>query len=324
MITRGRIAAGVAVIAVVAGVAIAVERGFGPLPDPESCTAKVAGHEVELDLEQAENASLISAIATRRGLPARAVSIALATAYQESKIINLEYGDRDSLGLFQQRPSQGWGTREQLLDPYYATNAFYDALVKIDGYETMRITEAAQRVQNSGYPEAYEDHAEDAKTLASALTGNSQEGKFSCVVQGRPESEDDDLDETGLTHRAAVVRADLEAAFGDQALGGFAPEGVDSGHMEGSAHYEGRAIDVFVRPINEANRKQGWAMAYYLVAQADRLDIEHVIFDDMIWSFGSRSESGWRDYDPGDVKGKPAGTIAVLEHRDHVHVDVHD
>ncbi|WP_067431834.1 hypothetical protein [Nocardioides jensenii] len=322
--TRGRIAGGLAVIAVVAGVAIAVERGFGPLPDPESCTAKVDGHEVELSLEQAENASLIAAIGVRRGLPARAVSIALATAFQESKIVNLEYGDRDSLGIFQQRPSQGWGTREQVLDAYYATNAFYDALVRIDGYESMRITEAAQRVQRSGHPEAYEAHADDARALASALTGNSPDGQFTCVVQGRPAGEDDDLDRSGLTHRASVVRADLQAAFGDQALGGFAPGGVDSGHMDGSAHYEGRAIDVFVRPINEANRKQGWAMAYYLVAQADRLDIDHVIFDDRIWTFGTRSEQGWRDYDPGDVEGKPAGTVAVLEHRDHVHVDVHD
>jgi hypothetical protein len=90
--------------------------------------------------------------------------------------------------------------------------------------------------------------------------------------------------------------------------------------MKGSAHYEGRAIDIFVRPRNEANNRRGWAIAYYLVAQADRLRIEHVIFDDMIWTSGRRSEDGWRDYDPGDAKGDRA----VLEHRDHVHVDVLD
>ena len=98
-----------------------------------------------------------------------AVSIALATAYQESKIRNLSGGDRDSVGLFQQRPSQGWGTVAQIRDEHYAINKFYDALVKIDGYETMRITEAAQKVQRSGYPEAYEVHAPDARALASAL-----------------------------------------------------------------------------------------------------------------------------------------------------------
>ena len=324
MSTRGKVAGALAVIAVVAGVAIAVDRGVGPLPDPEGCVADVDGHRVVLSIEQAENASLIAAIAVRRGLPARAVSIALATAYQESKIINLEYGDRDSVGIFQQRSSQGWGARNELLNPYYSTNAFYDALVKINGYQDMRITEAAQKVQISGYPEAYEQHADDARALASALTGNSADGQFSCVVQGRPGTVGAELDTSGLTARALAVRADLEAAFGKQVLGGFAPGGVQSGHMEGSAHYEGRAIDVFVRPINAANRKQGWAMAYYLVAQADRLDIEHVIFDDKIWTSGSRSEQGWRDYDPGDTNGKPAATVAILEHRDHVHVDVHE
>ena len=71
--------------------------------------------------------------------------------------------------------------------------------------------------------------------------------------------------------------------------------------MEGSAHYEGRALDVFVRPIGKANRTKGWAMAYYLVAQAERLGIDHVIFDAKIWSSGGRSDDGWRDYSPGST-----------------------
>jgi hypothetical protein len=315
-----RIVGGLAVVTVVAGVGVAVKLGLGPLADPEGCTATVAGREVALDTEQSENAALIAAIAFQRGLPARAVSIALATAYQESKISNIEHGDRDSIGLFQQRPSQGWGTRDQILDPSYAINAFYDALVKIDGYEEMRITEAAQEVQRSGFPEAYEDHAEDARALASALAGHSRDGQFTCVVRHELGEESDALDETGLTHRAATVRDDVEAAFGDLPLGGFEPEGVSSGHQEGSAHYEGRAIDIFVRPINDANNRRGWAIAYYLIAQADRLGVEHVIFDDKIWSSGRTSEKGWRDYDPGDTPGDQA----VLEHRDHVHVDVAD
>ncbi len=84
----------------------------------------------------------------------------MATVYQETGIRNLDYGDRDSVGLFQQRPSQGWGTAEQLMDPYYATGKFYDALVKIDGWETGDINDVAQQVQRSGYPEAYRDHEE--------------------------------------------------------------------------------------------------------------------------------------------------------------------
>src|SRR3546814_83770 len=185
MSTRTRIIGALSVIGVVVGVAVTVDRGFGPLPGSDGCQVEVDGHKVELGLEQAENAALIAAIGVRRGLPARAVSIALATAYQESKIINIEHGDRDSIGLFQQRSSQGWGTREEITSPYYSTNAFYDALEKIDGYEEMRITEAAQRVQRSGFPEAYEDHAADGRALASALTGNSQGGQFTCEVDAK-------------------------------------------------------------------------------------------------------------------------------------------
>ena len=111
---------------------------------------------------------------------------------------------------------------------------------------------------------------------------------------------------------------DREKSFGSLSPGGFAPGGVSTGHMSGSAHYEGRAVDVFVRPIDEANNREGWAIAGYLVAQAHRLQIEHVIFDKKIWTAGPRSEQGWRDYNPGDQPGNQA----TLEHRDHVHVDV--
>lgn len=303
-------------LALVAVVGVLMLRGVGPLPDPEGCEARVGGVRVWLDTDQAENAATIAAIGMRRGLPARAVSIALATAYQESKIRNLDYGDRDSVGIFQQRPSQGWGTPEQLQDVHYATNAFFDELVKVKGYESMRITEAAQRVQRSGFPEAYEDHAEDGRALASALTGYSQ-AQFSCVVRGDAGGEQRER-ANGLTQRAGRVLRDVERAFGEQSTGGFAPGGVDDGHMKGSAHYEGRAVDVFFRPITPENRRRGWALAHYLVAHADRLQIKTVIFDDRIWSEGIRSEQGWRDYDPPSR----SGAQAILEHRDHVHVDV--
>jgi hypothetical protein len=114
------------------------------------------------------------------------------------------------------------------------------------------------------------------------------------------------------------VRADLHKAFGDLPLGGFEAGGVTTGHMKGSAHYDGRAIDVFVRPVNAGNKRTGWAIASYLVAHAGRLAVEHVIFDKRIWTAGNRSDQGWRDYDPGDAPGDRK----VLEHRDHVHVDV--
>ncbi|MGH3362882.1 MAG: hypothetical protein ACRDOM_10540 [Nocardioides sp.] len=311
----------VVVVLVGVGVVVAVNvfDRVGPLLSREQCAVEVDGHEVTMSPEQAENAALMAAISIRRGMPARAASIAIATATQESKLYNIEHGDRDSLGLFQQRPSQGWGTEEQILNPYYSINAFYDALARIDGYETMKITEAAQEVQRSAYPGAYADHEADARALASALTGNSPRA-FSCRI-------DDDADEapvrlvdSGLTRRAEEVRIDVEGAFGELALGGFAPGGVRDGHQQGSTHYEGRAMDLFLRPVTPENRQRGWAIASYLVAQADRLAIQNVIWDDRIWTAGSRSDEGWRDYDPPPR----SGDRAILEHRDHVHVDVQD
>jgi hypothetical protein len=316
---RGRTAAvviGLTAIAIFAAVGIAIVHAVDDIvsgPDGD-CTATVANHEVEISGEQAENATLIASIGIKRGLPARAVSIALATAFQESKLINIDYGDRDSLGLFQQRPSQGWGTAEEILDPVYAVNAFYDALEQVDGFEDMEITEAAQQVQHSAYPSAYADHEEDARALASALTGYSP-ATFSCDLDGGAPSSDEDLVDSGLTARAEAVRTDLLARYGDLDLGGFAPGGVSTGHMEGSAHYEGRAIDIFFRPVTDANKTRGWAVAHYLVGNAARLDIRTVIFDDRIWTAG---RDGWRDYDPPESEG----SREVLEHRDHVHVDV--
>lgn len=299
-------------------VVVLVDRDGVDLLSTTGCTVEVGDQRVDVDLEQAENAALITAISIERGMPARAASIALATAYQESKLYNIDYGDRDSVGLFQQRPSQGWGTVAQLTDPVYATNAFYDALAKVEGYEAMEITVAAQEVQRSAYPDAYADHEADGRALASALTGNSPRAMW-CEVPGDREEAGDVLDDSGLVERAAAVRADLEERFGTLSLGGFEPGGVSTGHMEGSAHYEGRAIDIFYRPINAESRKRGWAMASYLVANADRLAIRTLIFDGRIWQAGD--DDGWRRY---RVPSSSRGDLAILEHRDHVHVDVFD
>jgi hypothetical protein len=133
---------------------------------PGHCT--VAGLSMTLTAEQVTNAATIAAVGRERGLPERAVVIALATAQQESRLRNLDYGDRDSLGLFQQRPSAGWGTDAQVQDPVYAANKFYDHLVEVPGWETGRLTEVSQAVQRSGYPEAYEQWGEMAEKLAAA------------------------------------------------------------------------------------------------------------------------------------------------------------
>ena len=161
----------------------------------------------------------------------------------------------------------------------------------------------------------------DARVVASALTGRSRHA-FTCTHGGSADEESDRLDGSGLTARAAAVRRDLDRAFGRQQVGGFAPGGVTFGHKPGSAHYEGRAVDVFVRPISPRNKTRGWAMAQYLVAHAERLEIDTVIFDGRIWT-ARRAGQGWRDYEP-DTSNRSRAVAAILEHRDHVHVDVAD
>ena len=155
----------------IAGVVTALNRLDPAPPAAQQCVAELDGTRWTLSPEQAQNAALIAATGVQRGLPARAVTIALATALQESRLVNVTHGDRDSLGLFQQRPSQGWGTPEQVQDPVYATGRFYDGLVTIEGYEDLPVTEAAQAVQRSGYPEAYAQHETRSRAWASALTG---------------------------------------------------------------------------------------------------------------------------------------------------------
>ncbi|MGY1914489.1 hypothetical protein [Blastococcus sp. SYSU DS0973] len=156
--------------AVLAGVAWGTEE---PRTFPAAGTCTVPDGSVSVTAEQAGNADTIARVGRERGLPDRAVVIALATAQQESRLRNLDYGDRDSLGLFQQRPSQGWGTPEQVQDPVYAAGQFYDRLVTVPGWEAGRLTEMAQAVQRSGFPELYQQWEGMAQQLAGALaTGN--------------------------------------------------------------------------------------------------------------------------------------------------------
>ncbi|MFE0654172.1 C40 family peptidase [Streptomyces sp. NPDC059534] len=119
--------------------------------------------------KQVPNAKVIVATGIQKRVPARGQVVALATALQESTLINLDHGDRDSLGLFQQRPSQGWGTREQIMDPVYSSGKFYDGLVKMKDWEQMPVTVAAQKVQRSGFPDAYAKHEPLATALQQAI-----------------------------------------------------------------------------------------------------------------------------------------------------------
>ncbi|TDC72615.1 C40 family peptidase [Streptomyces hainanensis] len=119
--------------------------------------------------EQVPNALAIVTVGVELGIPARGHIIALATAMQESTLRNIDYGDRDSLGLFQQRPSQGWGSPEEILDPVYSATRFYEALLEVSGWEELPLTVAAQTVQRSAFPDAYARWEPLATALRDAL-----------------------------------------------------------------------------------------------------------------------------------------------------------
>ncbi|MFF5072358.1 hypothetical protein ACFY2R_14420 [Micromonospora olivasterospora] len=126
---------------------------------------------IALNDEQTANAKAIIAATKKAGLPERAAVISIATSLQESKLENLGHlgdaNDHDSLGLFQQRPSSGWGTPEQITDPEYSTTAFLKGLRQVDGWQDMPLTEAAQTVQVSAYPDAYAQWEQQAADLVA-------------------------------------------------------------------------------------------------------------------------------------------------------------
>ncbi|UPO75690.1 hypothetical protein [Arthrobacter sp. Helios] len=229
-------------------------------PLRESCTATVNESSWQLTPEQAANAATITAVAVARGLPPRAASIALATAVQESGLRNIDYGDDagpDSRGLFQQRPSQGWGTQEQIMDPVYAANAFYDALVRVEGYQELPITVAAQTVQRSAYPDAYADHEPEGRAFASALTGQSP-AALTCVLNpaetaGNPEA----------------VLAAMTTLYGTQ-----------------------QAVVLGDVLLVGASGEYGWSLAHWAVANARALGINEVSYDSRTWSRGSGEWTG--------------------------------
>ncbi|HEX3540987.1 MAG TPA: hypothetical protein VHT75_11160 [Acidimicrobiales bacterium] len=177
-------------------------------PQGLPCHAVAATGNFALDTDQSANAATIAAVGKRLGLPDHAVTVALAAALQESKLYNLPYGDLDSLGLFQQRPSQGWGTKDQILNPRYAAAAFYQHLATVANWQTLSVTDAAQAVQHSGAPDAYAQWETEARTVAQALTGEVAAG-FTCRT----------VNPASKAPPVTVLATDLSAEIGSPALG---------------------------------------------------------------------------------------------------------
>ena len=262
-------------LALVGGIGLWYARDRVGLFLGEECRATALEQSVSFRPDQMNHASTIVLLGVKRGLPARAGTIAIATAIQESKLRNLSYGDRDSVGLFQQRPSQGWGTAAQLQEPVYATNAFYDALVKVDGWQQMVITEIAQEVQRSGYPEAYADHEQEGRTIASALSGHSP-GGLVCRLDG-PEA-------AGRPDRLVVAITEQTGQ---------------------TATADGQSVTV-----EATDERHGWAVGAWAVAQAKARNITRVQVGDRVWTRGSGdSAMEW-----GSADAAPATHVVITLH----------
>ncbi|WSK25371.1 hypothetical protein OG730_15245 [Streptomyces sp. NBC_01298] len=288
-----RWAAGFLVLVAVAGYFV-VQRASNDNAGVPYCTAsadgksdgksgaKASGRFDEMSPEQAANATTIAAVGVSKGMPDRAVTIALATAMQESALRNLDHGDRDSLGLFQQRPSQGWGTPDQIMDPVYSAGIFYDRLAEIKGYSRLPLTVAAQKVQLSGFPQAYAKHEPDATVLTAAFTGA---GHLTCTGPAPVRAGD-----------PAKVRAELTRLLGKNPLYALPPAGGRSGEGAESE------VTLVAKPGGgDPAARIGRVLAQWAVAGSRELGITRVSYDGKSWVAGKDGDR-WRE------RGAAAGT----------------
>ncbi|HEV2369406.1 MAG TPA: hypothetical protein VGR90_05990 [Acidimicrobiales bacterium] len=212
---RPRVSTLLVVAAVAVTVSVVLTRLGGGPAAPTCQVADPSGQTYGLDPTQSQNASIIAAVAYRKRLPDHAVTVALAAALQESKLVDLDHGDRDSLGLFQQRPSEGWGTPAQILDPAYAASAFYDRLVSVPGWQDLAVGAVAQSVQLSAAPGAYASWEPEARALANALTGEETAG-LTCRLTAWG----------GATPSSGALAGAAQTEFGSDLLGQTVPPKV--------------------------------------------------------------------------------------------------
>ncbi|WP_255952338.1 heavy metal transporter [Streptomyces odontomachi] len=310
-------------LAVLLALAIYLAVRYGPEGSraPGRCTVvsgKGDGAVFRFAPEQAADAATIAVVGTSRGMPERAVTIALATAIQESGLRNLDHGDRDSLGLFQQRPSQGWGTAEQIMDPAYAAGRFYEHLAKVPGYSRLPLTVAAQRVQHSAYPQAYAKHEPDATLLAAALTGRAA-ATLTCEGGSGSGPGDPakvrkalvhDFGGDVLTSTASEVPVGGSTAPADPA--GHEPAAADRAASRGEAS---RTVTVPVRAAAGSagpdTEQRGWELAHWAVANSSGLHIERVAYAGHDWS-ASSGDAWHAAHGEGKDGSRSAGSDRVV------------
>ncbi|MGW4547092.1 heavy metal transporter [Streptomyces violaceorubidus] len=317
---RGRLArtgaASMVLIAVAGYLAVQYVTGGAGAPGCRVTGGEGGRASYEFTPEQAVNAATITAVGTARGLPERAVTIALAAALQESTLRNLDHGDKDSLGLFQQRPSQGWGRPAEIMDPIYSAGLFYDHLVEVPGYLDLPLTDAAQRVQRSAFPYAYAQHEPGAELLAAALTGRSA-ATLTC----------DGLFGTARETGPDAVRAALVRDFGQDVLGtagaevGAAASPRPATSSRPAAGSDGRTVTLPVTGGTgsgsaEERGRRGWQLAHWAVANASSLHIQRVTYAGREWTAGN-TDSRWTPTGTAGTAGteRAAGPVRITSVR---------
>jgi hypothetical protein len=265
-----------------------------------------SGSAVMLAPGQAAIAATIAGVAHARSLPAGAVTIAYATAMQESHLQNLPDGDLDSVGVFQQRPSQGWGTPQELQDPVYATGKFFAALVKVPNYLRIPIDQAAQDVQHSADGAAYENYAKQAAGMSGPFTGQAPHAVWCWYPQGTsaqggsatPGAAQQGAAEQGAAPQGAAVRA----AGGHQASPAATTSPQIASMRQELVHTFGQldvqrstvAADVGAQ-VRVGYRAAGWAVASWLVTHATEYGITDVLYAGYQWSEAAGSKGWTRD-----------------------------
>jgi hypothetical protein len=245
----------------------------------ENCTATGAdGTSSTIENNRMANAATIAAVARAKSLPERATIIALATAEQESKIRNLSGGDRDSVGLFQQRPSQGWGTADQIMDPVYATGRFFHALLNVPSWETIDVGKAAQDVQRSADSsgESYAQWEGMATDLATSLDGKS--GTSLTCQYNDPKVAVETPGTDGLTPRASALGQALVKQFSANGAGA-APQYSHSGD------------GLTLRIASSNGLFDPRVVAAWAVASSKNLNVDKVQYADQVWT---RSSGKWQ------------------------------
>ncbi|MEU4290995.1 hypothetical protein AB0E63_22450 [Kribbella sp. NPDC026596] len=219
--SRGMLVKGAAALAVIGIASLLMLAPFGGSTKPQAaCLPGIPGQADNpnpngpLRATQIAFAKLIDQVAVERGLPGKATLIALMTALVESDLQNLTYGDADSVGLFQQRPGAGWGSRDDILDPHYAAEAFFGGsqppsppgLVDINGWPSMALGDAAQTVQVSAFPDRYALREQEAREIAAAAgidltrSGNPYAGRAGAAPPGSADQglqQDDNCGDSG-------------------------------------------------------------------------------------------------------------------------------